>query len=164
MATLIQSHIKHSTDPSDSPSMGANLSPFKFTAALTAGLFLLAFTPRVQGNETLAVSVIGSAIVMSLWQIFQIMAARRSGQAFGFKLILRRQHYIQMMVQFSVYLYWGYYWRPVYDHLWLLAAQVLFAFIFDTSSSEAIAFVFVFVWSSPVSRLVDHVDSRTPSW
>ena len=131
MATLIQSHIKHSTDPSDSPAMGANLSPFKFTAALTAGLFLLAFTPRVQGNETLAVSVIGSAIVMSLWQIFQIMAARRSGQAFGFKLILRRQHYIQMMVQFSVYLYWGYYWRPVYDHLWLLAAQVLFAFIFD---------------------------------
>ena len=26
---------------------------------------------------------------------------------------------------------WGYYWRPVYEHLWLLAAQVLFAFSFD---------------------------------
>ena len=46
-------------------------------------------------------------------------------------MVLRQQHYIQMMVQFSVYLYWGYYWRPVYDHLWLLAAQVLFAFSFD---------------------------------
>jgi len=131
MATLTQSHITHATDPSGSPKMGVSLSPFKFTAALTFGLFLLAFTPRVQSNETLVYSIIGSALVLSVWQIFQILAARQSAQAFGFKIVLRQQHYIQMMVQFSVYMYWGYFWRPVYDHLLLLAAQVLFAFSFD---------------------------------
>ena len=73
--------------------MGVSLSPFKFTAALTFGLFLLAFTPRVQSNETLVYSIIGSALVLSVWQIFQIMAARQSAQAFGFKIVLRQQHY-----------------------------------------------------------------------
>ncbi|MDP7402694.1 MAG: hypothetical protein QF916_04790, partial [Gammaproteobacteria bacterium] len=131
MATFAQSHSKHSNDPSDSSDTGVSLNPYKITAALTAGLLLLAFTPRVQSNATLAYSVIGAALALGAWQIFQILTARWSGQTFGFKLVVRRQHYIQMMVQFSVYLYWGYYWRPVYDHLWLLAAQVLFAFSFD---------------------------------
>ncbi|MEQ8955831.1 MAG: hypothetical protein RL120_16990, partial [Gammaproteobacteria bacterium] len=35
------------------------------------------------------------------------------------------------LVQFSVYLYWGYHWQPVYDHLLLLFAQLLFAYSFD---------------------------------
>ncbi|MEE3011155.1 MAG: hypothetical protein VX350_02390 [Pseudomonadota bacterium] len=131
MATFAQSHSKHSNDPSDSSDTGVSLNPYKITAALTAGLLLLALTPRVQSNATLAYSVIGAALALGAWQIFQILTARWSGQTFGFKLVVRRQHYIQMMVQFSVYLYWGYYWRPVYDHLWLLAAQVLFAFSFD---------------------------------
>ncbi|MED5311944.1 MAG: hypothetical protein VYD17_06695, partial [Pseudomonadota bacterium] len=131
MATFAQSHSKHSNDPSGSSDTGVSLSPYKITAALTAGLLLLALTPRVQSNATLAYSVIGAALALGAWQIFQILTARWSGQTFGFKLVVRRQHYIQMMVQFSVYLYWGYYWRPVYDHLWLLAAQVLFAFSFD---------------------------------
>ncbi|MGB0321115.1 MAG: hypothetical protein ACPGAF_02185, partial [Pseudohongiellaceae bacterium] len=131
MATLAQSHTKQATEPSGSPEADISLSPYKFSAALTAGLFLLAFTPRVQSNETLAYSVIGAALVLGVWQIFQILTARRTGQTFGFNVVLRQQHYIQMMVQFSVYLYWGYYWRPVYEHLWLLAAQVLFAFSFD---------------------------------
>ena len=131
MATFAQSHSKHSNDPSGSSDTGVSLSPYKVTAALTAGLLLLALTPRVQSNATLAYSVIGAALALGAWQIFQILTARWSGQTFGFKLVVRRQHYIQMMVQFSVYLYWGYYWRPVYDHLWLLAAQVLFAFSFD---------------------------------
>src|SRR4029450_6224082 len=27
--------------------------------------------------------------------------------------------------------YWGWHWRPVYEHLWLLAAQLVFAYAFD---------------------------------
>jgi hypothetical protein len=45
--------------------------------------------------------------------------------------VLRPQHYIQTLVQISLYAYWGYYWRPVYDHLWLIIGQLLFAFVFD---------------------------------
>ena len=107
MATLAQSHTKHSTHPSGSSDAGVSLSPYKATAALTAGLLILACTPRVQSNATLAYSVIGAALALGAWQIFQILTARWSGQTFGFKLVVRQQHYIQMMVQFSVYLYWG---------------------------------------------------------
>ena len=35
------------------------------------------------------------------------------------------------MVQLAVFAYWGYYWRPVYDHAWLLVAQLVFAYAFD---------------------------------
>ena len=31
----------------------------------------------------------------------------------------------------SVFAYWGYFWRPVYDHAWLLVGQLLFAYAFD---------------------------------
>jgi hypothetical protein len=34
-------------------------------------------------------------------------------------------------VQLSVYLYWGYYYRPVYDHALHIVAQLVFAYAFD---------------------------------
>jgi hypothetical protein len=43
----------------------------------------------------------------------------------------RAQHYVQAMCQITVYAYWGWYWRPVYDYAWLLVAQIVFAYAFD---------------------------------
>ncbi|MEZ5286688.1 MAG: hypothetical protein R2712_18145 [Vicinamibacterales bacterium] len=37
---------------------------------------------------------------------------------------------IQALCQLTVYAYWGY-WRPVYDHAWLLAAQLAFVYGLD---------------------------------
>ena len=34
-------------------------------------------------------------------------------------------------MQLAVFVYWGYFWRPVYDHAWLLLGQLLFAYAFD---------------------------------
>ena len=48
-----------------------------------------------------------------------------------FTVVLRRQHYLQACAQGSVLLYWGWYWRPVYDSAHLIAAQLLFAYAFD---------------------------------
>jgi hypothetical protein len=59
---------------------------------------------------------------------------RDVGQAFRPTLVLvapRAQHYVQAMCQLSVYAYWGWYWRPVYDYAWLLVAQLVFAYAFD---------------------------------
>jgi hypothetical protein len=69
--------------------------------------------------------------VLLVWLAAQLWQAQRDGEHFGFFVLLRPQHYIQAMVQTSVYLYWGYYWRPVYEHFWLILAQVLFAYTFD---------------------------------
>ena len=107
------------------------LGHFKVTLALTGALFLLSLIPRVQDNGILLASFWGAIVALLVWQAWLWMETRRRGEDFGFVVLLRPQHYIQAMVQCSVYAYWGYYWRPVYDHFWLIAAQVLFAFTFD---------------------------------
>jgi hypothetical protein len=45
--------------------------------------------------------------------------------------VLRAQHYLQASMQGAVYVYWGWYWRPVYDAVPLIAAQLGFAYAFD---------------------------------
>jgi len=46
-------------------------------------------------------------------------------------VVLRKQHYLQACAQGSVLLYWGWYWRTVYDSWYLILAQLLFAYAFD---------------------------------
>lgn len=110
---------------------GFNLGQFSVTLALTGALLLLSFVPRVQANPTLAASFYGAIAALLAWQAYLFIEARRAGVVHGFSVLLRPQHYIQAMVQCSVYAYWGYYWRPVYDHAWLIIAQILFAYTFD---------------------------------
>ena len=47
------------------------------------------------------------------------------------EVALRPQHYVQASAHAVIFLYWGWYWRPVYDSFPLLAAQVLFAYGLD---------------------------------
>ena len=100
--------------------------PLGFTVALA----LLASVPRVAENVALQRSVLGAAAVLVVWQIFQWTRARGASPRVV-EVVLRPQHYLQAMVQCAVFLYWGYYWRPVYDYAWLLVAQLAFAYAFD---------------------------------
>ena len=118
----------HSGSLSGSSSLLGN---FKIPLALIAALAILAVTPRVQGNDILIWSFIGAVLFLAAWLVYLLMMNRRSGDERSFEVILRPQHYIQTMVQISVYSYWGYYWRPVYDHAWLIIAQLIFAYAFD---------------------------------
>jgi len=108
-----------------------SLGPFKVPLALSAALIGLSFLPRVQENSTLVASFWAAVAVLLTWQGYQYLSARRSRETYGFQVFLRPQHYVQAMVQFSVYAYWGFFWRPVYEHAWLIVAQILFAFTFD---------------------------------
>lgn len=116
-----------------SPEMGSNASiaAFKVPLAITFALFAISFLPRVQESTTLVWSFWGAVAALLIWQCYLYFNARSKNEEHVFAIMLRPQHYIQAMVQFSVYAYWGYYWRPVYDHFWLLAAQLLFAYAFD---------------------------------
>lgn len=103
---------------------------FALPLILTLCLFAVSFTPRVQGNPALVWSFWGAVLVLLSWQTYLYAMAQRAGEQKGFHIAIYSQHYIQMSIQFSVYLYWGYYWSPVYDHMLMLLAQVLFAFTF----------------------------------
>ena len=119
---------------------GANhiisLGNFKLPFALTAGLGLLASTARIQSSETLKWSFIAAALFLGLWCSYLLIQSNRQGGKHTFDLSLRPQHYIQALVQLSVYVYWGYYWepapgwRPVYDHTLLILGQIIFAYVF----------------------------------
>jgi hypothetical protein len=99
--------------------------------ALTLGLALLSFVPRVSGNPILAGSFWGAAIVLLVWQAALFLRLKGVPEGRSLHAVLRPQHYLQALVQVAVFAYWGWYWRPVYDFVWLLVAQLVFAYAFD---------------------------------
>ncbi|MDA1092133.1 MAG: hypothetical protein O3A25_02505 [Acidobacteria bacterium] len=100
-------------------------------AGLALALLATSFTPRVAGNDVLVGSFWAAGAVLLAWVSFLVITRRRDTTARTLEVVLRPQHYLQATVQLSVVLYWGYFWRPVYDHAWLLVAQLLFAYAFD---------------------------------
>jgi hypothetical protein len=98
---------------------------------LTLALLALSLAPRVQSNAVLAGSFQAAAAALAVWQAVLWLRLRAEPAGRSFQVLLRPQHYLQAAVQLSVFVYWGYFWRPVYDHAWLLVAQLLFAYAFD---------------------------------
>ncbi len=99
--------------------------------ALTLGLLLVSFVPRIQENLVLTRSLWTAVVWLLVWQVALVVRLRGTTEGRAFYTILRPQHYLQASVQVAVFVYWGYFWRPVYDHAWLLVAQLLFAYVFD---------------------------------
>jgi len=100
--------------------------------ALTAGLFLISLTTRVQANAIVARSFWLTIGALLVWQA--ILSIPRRARIRDLSVVLappRPQHYIQAMCHISVYAYWGWYWPPVYGYAWLLVAQIVFAYAFD---------------------------------
>ena len=99
--------------------------------ALTLGLGLLSFVPRVHDNPVLTRSFWGAAMVLLVWQAGLFLRSHGVSRGRSLRMDLRPQHYLQAAVQLAVFAYWGWYWRPVYDMVWLLVAQLTFAYAFD---------------------------------
>lgn len=104
----------------------------------TAGLLALTLLPRLQRSEQLLWSFWGAGGVLLVWlaaiSIFAKPRVDQAGNAWTPSIYFappRPQHYIQACCHLTVYAYWGYYWRPVYDFAPLLAGQLLFAYAFD---------------------------------
>jgi hypothetical protein len=107
-------------------------APLLIPFGLTLLLLLLACVPRVQDQQVVAWSFWAAAAILLAWQV--VLAARLKTAATTLSLDFARpraQHYVQAACQLTVYAYWGWYWRPVYDYAWLLLAQLVFAYAFD---------------------------------
>lgn len=115
-----------------SPPSKSGLGLFWVPLAPTLGLLVLSLLPRIQSNQVLARSFWGATAVLLLWQAVLFLRMKQAGRPPSLVLAgPRAQHYVQAMCQLSVYAYWGWYWRPVYDYAWLLVAQLAFAYAFD---------------------------------
>jgi len=99
--------------------------------AAAALLGLLSYMPRVQENARLTWSFWGAVVVLLVWLALLSLHLKRVGEGRSFTTVLRKQHWIQGLVQVAVYSYWGWYWRPVYAFAGLILAQLAFAYAFD---------------------------------
>jgi hypothetical protein len=105
------------------------IQSFSVPLAFTVALLAMTALPRLQVSPIVTWSFWGAAATLLVWQVLLLFLGRRPFRIVG--VTPRPQHYIQTFCHSCVYLYWGYYWPPVYDYLPLLFGQLLFAYAFD---------------------------------
>jgi len=110
---------------------GPDSRPLYIPLILTVGLIILVFSPRIAGNVILAQSFIVAALLLLIWQTWLFVKVNKNTLVPLLRIEIRPQHYIQAMVQSSVFIYWGWYWSPVYEMAWIMLGQLLFAYAFD---------------------------------
>ena len=99
--------------------------------ACAAGLAALGWLPAAAGAR-LQWALWGAAGVAAAWAALLAAAARSHARPLRVEVVVRRQHYVQALAQASIFLYWGWHWREVYDSAHLIAAQLLFAYALET--------------------------------
>src|SRR6187402_603146 len=120
--------------PATTPVAGTRLSAgraFALNACFVAGLLVLSQLSLLQQRPTVRASVVAAALFVLAWSGLLFGVLRR-GQKVTLEIMPRRQHYLQACQQGAVILYWGYYWREIYHAAPLIAAQLLFAYGFDS--------------------------------
>ena len=112
------------------PGSTGGLQAFLLPIGLTAGLVSLSFHSRIQSEPALVWSFWATSAALLTWQV--ALAWARQGRTAGVRMgQLRAQHYVQSCCQLAVYVYWGWFWPPVYAFAPLLVAQLVFAYAFD---------------------------------
>ena len=120
----------------DGRSSGESTTPslrqgFWLPPALTLALVLLSFVPRVRASSALTWSFWGAALALLTWQAVLFVRLKREPAGSSLRIALFPHHYVQAAMQLVVFVYWSLYWRPVSEFVWLLVAQLVFAYAFS---------------------------------
>lgn len=101
---------------------------------VAAGLILGAYAllPVGRQHPVLQATFIGASALLLVWSAVLWFTARRSGRALSIEVVIRRPHWIQMLAQGSVLVYWGWWVRSVYDFGPFILAQIIFAYGVDS--------------------------------
>lgn len=93
-----------------------------------APLFALSFIPRIASVPNLQASFWAASGLLALWYLLVVARARTADRALDFDFGAVKAHYVQAMVQGSVYVYWATAWPWVIGQAPLILAQILFAY------------------------------------
>ena len=104
---------------------------FLLNAAFIVALLVLSQLPLLDQRPVVRTSIVAAALALLAWSALLFGVVLR-GKQVALEIVLRRQHYLQALLQGSLILYWGYYWREVYHAAPLILAQLLFAYGFDS--------------------------------
>ena len=103
----------------------------RLPAAFALALAAVSLLTSIASHPPLAWSFRGAAGVLLVWAAALLPVVKRRRESLRIDIELRKQHYLQACAQGAVFLYWGWYWRPVYDSAPLVLGQLLFAYAFD---------------------------------
>ena len=100
-------------------------APAAFALALSA----FAALPSVRASQTLLLTFTITPGLLLAWTALLFVRAR--ARPIRWHFVLRRPHWLQPLVQGSVYIYWGLAWPEVFHSAHFILAQILFAYAFD---------------------------------
>ena len=85
--------------------------------------------PRLAREPAIVWSLLVAAAVLAVWGA--VLFARRGVRTLRITPWMRTNHYLQAIVQLGLFAYWAVFWSRVVDQFWLIAVQLLFAFVLD---------------------------------
>jgi hypothetical protein len=129
-------NVSPTITPSAGPaSRSVALSPgaaFALPLLPIAALLAVALYPPVRVNPRLFWSLVGTGACLVALDAALLVSAVRRHRLFTLEIVPRKQHYVQACAHASIFLYWGWYWPPVYQFAHLIAAQLFAAYAFDS--------------------------------
>ena len=99
-------------------------------AVFARGLIGFGFLDIVRANPAFQWSFFGTGAVLLAWNGILFSLAKRGGRLLRLGISFRSQHCVQAVAQAAFFVYWGWFWSPLYDSAFLIAAQVVFAYAF----------------------------------
>ena len=98
---------------------------------LILALLAMIFVPPVRDNPRLVGAFCAAGGGLLVWLMVLFFQSRSKGRRLELVFVPIKSHYIQACLHFSIYSYWGYYWRNVYAEAPLILAQVIFLYALD---------------------------------
>jgi TPR repeat protein len=105
--------------------------PMTLALALVVLLALFSLLPRVRGNLRMEAAFWGvTGVLLVLWFLLRQRVAR-AGRTLSYQFVPHAAHWVQPLMQGTVYFYWGTYWPKVFEYVPLIGAQLVFAYALD---------------------------------
>ena len=111
--------------------LGEHLPPLALALFPLGFLAGLSFLPRISAHPRLAGAFLGATCVLLALYLLLCHTVRGTGRQLRYEFVPVKVHYVQATMQACIYAYWGQYWREVYDHVPLIAGQLVFAYGLD---------------------------------
>jgi len=99
-----------------------------FGFGFPALLLLLSVPSSMRASVAVSATLQITAALLTAWLLGLLYWQKKHQLEFSVFFAPLAPHYVQLIVQIGIYVYWGWYWRPVYDHAGLIVAQLGLAY------------------------------------
>ncbi|MGR8930148.1 MAG: tetratricopeptide repeat protein [Gammaproteobacteria bacterium] len=91
----------------------------------------IASLPRIALNDQLLRAYLVVIALLSIWYGVLLFRSKFDGSLFRVTLNIARPHYVQALIQISIFWYWSWYWELIAHNSLLIISQLLFAYAFE---------------------------------